>query len=96
MKARNSIISFLALLSLLLVLGDGLQHLGKVLVARVTLRNIEPNDENFENVQDVLHAQCWSVAKDGLVMAAQALVIILVMRRQPNQPLQATADSPGS
>ena len=96
MKARNSIISFLALLSLFLVLGDGLQHFGKVLMARVTLRNIKPDDENFENVQDVLHAQCGVVAKDVVVIAAQGLVILLVMKRQPNQPLQATAAPPGS
>jgi hypothetical protein len=94
MKARNSIISFLALLSLFLVLGDGVQHFGKVLMARVTLRNIKPDDENFENVQDVLHGQCWSVAKDVVVIAAQGLVILLVMKRQPNPTLQATAAEP--
>ena len=84
MKARDSLIC-LALLSLFLVLGDGVQHFGKVLMARVTLRNIKPDDENWENVHDVMRGQCWLVAKDVVVVAAQGLVILLVTKRQPNK-----------
>jgi hypothetical protein len=84
MKARDSIIC-LALLSLSLVLGDGVQHFGKVLMARVTLRNIKPDDENWENVHDAMRDQCWLVAKDVVVMAAQGIVIFLVMKWQPNR-----------
>jgi hypothetical protein len=95
MKPRDTIIC-LALLSLFLVLGDCVQHFGKVLEARVTLRNIRPDDQNFENVQDVLHRQGWSAAKDVVVMAAQGLVVLLMTKRQPHEALQATAAPPGS
>jgi hypothetical protein len=95
MKARDIIIS-LALLSLFLVLTDCLQHFGKVLEARDTLRIVTPGHKDFEDVQDFLRGQCWSVGKEVVVMVAQGLVILLVMKRQPNNPLHAPAAAPGS
>ena len=83
MKARDSII-WLALLSLFLVLGDGVHHVGKVLMARVTLRNIKADDENWENVHDAIRDQCWLVGKDLVIMAAQGGVMFLAMKRKPN------------
>jgi hypothetical protein len=95
MKARDIIIS-LALLSLFLTLADCMQHLSKVLQARDTLRTLTLGDQNFEDVRDFLHGQCWSVAKDVVVAAAQGLVIFLVTKSQPNKSLHATAAAPGS
>jgi len=93
-KARDDIIISLALLSLFLVLADCLQHFGKVLEARDTLRYVESGGQDFENVKDFLRKHSWSVGRDVFVMVSQGLIILMVMKRQPNNVLHATAAQP--
>jgi hypothetical protein len=93
MKVRDSI-KWLALSSFLLVLGDGVQHFGKVMMARTTLANIKPDDKYWEDVQDTMRGEGWSVARDVAVMAAQGLIMFSVMWRQPNPQSAANRRQP--
>lgn len=91
---KRDIIISLALLSLFLILSDCLQHFGKILEARDTVRIVEPGSRSFEQVEEFMCAQWWSAGKEVAAMLALGVVILLVIRLQPpNKSLRATANA---
>ncbi len=103
LKTKRAIVA-LALISLMWVLGDGVQHLFRAKEAKVNLVSMRATDPYLETMQDILHQQYGAVAVDLLVAAAQSIIIVLALKRtQLNKvdaheppPAAALSQEPGS
>ncbi len=103
LKTNRAIVA-LAVLSLIWVLGDGVQHLFRAKEAKLALVSMRATDPYLETMQEILHQQYAAVAADLLVAAAQSIIIVLALKRtQPNKvdahepaPAAALSQEPGS